>query len=161
MGATDTFSDRLMDLLKTWVAILFALYPAVVLTGVGWMIADGLLQGSIEGIERIPASVLFALEFGLVFGLPLALAFSILALPFLMLRRFVVGPRRPWLRPGYLAVALYGPAILVILGPGWSHDDGPMVWLYEAIALIATGIYVQLAATSGPFRRRYDQPIGD
>lgn len=142
---------RLLRLFRAWIVILVALYPAIVLTGAGWMIVASLAQGDAEGGRNIPAGVAIVLGFGLVLSLPMALAFSVLALPFLMLSRFVVGGRRPWLKPGYLAVVLYGPAIIAIECEGWRADQWPAIWFYETIALIATAIYVRLAKPMGLF----------
>jgi hypothetical protein len=129
-----------LRLFRAWTVILAALYPAIVLTGAGYVIVASLAQGDAAVVRTIPASLAMVLGFGLFLGVPMALAFSVLALPLLMLSRFVVGARRPWLKPGYLAVALYGPAIIAIVCEGWSADQWPAIWLYETIALIATAI---------------------
>jgi hypothetical protein len=135
-----TFAQRLSSLGHAWCLMMIALYPAILLAGVGWIVITGSLTA--EGRQTLAGAALVAVGIGVVLSIPLAFVFSLLALPFLMLRRFIVGPHAPYLRPGYLAVALYGPALLVLCG--WRAEDWQLPALYEAIALTATAIYVRL-----------------
>jgi hypothetical protein len=72
---------------------------------------------------------------------------------FLAFRRHIVGPRFPFFRLGYLAVAAVGPAVMALV----PLDPYPAAWLplsmtfYEVPALIGTLLYVALARRIGGF----------
>jgi hypothetical protein len=155
-------TDRRIRPLETffgaWGAILIALVPAsalgVLAFGAGILLWPG--QGGASGAQYLPLVIGAAATLAIPFGI----AFSLLALPFLPFRRWIVSERRPWLKPGYLAVALYGPAILIWTSDGrWSADLEAPAIVYEVIALAATLIYVPIARRMGLFPRK--APVGE
>jgi hypothetical protein len=141
--AARTYALRLV---RAWTTILIALFAATVLTGTVWILAVSLLSPGDGGLVNALSWLPFFLTMVALFGIVLSVIFSILAIPFLMLRRFIVSPRSPYLLPGYAAVALYGPALLILMEGRWDPQDWPACAAYEAIALIATLIYVRLDA---------------
>ena len=135
-----------LRLLRAWTTILVALFAATVLTGVVWILAISLLSPGDGGLVNALSWLPFFLTMLVLFGLVLSVICSVLAIPFLMLQRFIVSPRAPHLLPGYAAVALYGPALLILMEGRWDPQDWPACATYEVIALIATLIYVRLDA---------------
>ena len=142
---------RLDRLLRAWIAILLALYAATALTGLTLIVALSLRAPGDAGLAS--ALAWFPLWFVTVAicSIVFALIFAVLATPFLMLQRFIVGPQSPYLRPGYAAVALYGPALVILADGGWRPEDLNFCAMYEIIALVATLIYVRLASHLGLF----------
>ncbi|HLZ76008.1 hypothetical protein [Phenylobacterium sp.] len=139
-------------LFQAWIAILIALYPAILLSGLGWLLVIIVWSGGAQSLQTIQDGLLPALGIVLacaIYAIPLTIAFSLLALPFLVLRRFIVGPEFPYLRLGYIGVVLYGPAIVVALMGEWSSEAWLFIAPYETIALIATAFYVRLAQALG------------
>ena len=140
---------RAFHLLRSWLAILIALYAATFATGAGFLVALFLVS------TPLPAATFAALPVWLllvaIYGLFAALIFAVLATPFLMLQRFIVGSRAPYLRPGYAVVMVYGPALVVLFTGDWTATDWAICAAYEAVALIATLLYVRLAGAFALF----------
>ncbi len=130
-------------LFRAWLAILICLFPATLATFLGGsLISMALYGGGRAHGQSWLSAILVLLVFCGGFTIPVAIGSSVLALPFLLAQRFIVGPRAPWLRPGYLAVIAYGPALLLLAG--WETGEGRIAAYYEGIALIATLLYLPL-----------------
>jgi len=156
---TDRRPSALEGHVKAWFAVLVALYPATILGAV--VLVLGVVLSNPRGWSPGTGVSLFGvLAPGAIFAIPLSLIFSVLATPFLPFRGWIVRDKAPFLRPGYAAVALYGPAILLLMQGGQPQDDfaGTLV-AYEVIALTATGLYVPLARRLGLFPK--PPPIAD
>jgi len=82
-------------------------------------------------------------------SLPLVIVFSVLGIPLLLFQRRIVRSSFPFLRRGYLAVILYGPAVLALIY--LQGGQGYLLWsaLYELVAFVATITFVPLAIWFG------------
>jgi hypothetical protein len=136
--------DRTLRLIGSWFAIFIALYAATVLIATAGIAALTLLSPGDGGLPNALGWFVFLLVMVLLYSLIAAAIFSVLAIPFLMLQRFIVSPRPPYLQPGYAAVMFYGPALLALFDGGWDPDTWKFAAVYEAVALMATLLYVRL-----------------
>jgi len=76
--------------------------------------------------------------------LPVAL---LLATPLVLFHGFICRKQRPYLRPGYGLVVVYGPVLFLLLAAseGWSAGDAAFLSIgYEVAALLVTGVYILL-----------------
>jgi hypothetical protein len=145
MNTLAAIGDRARHLACAWMAILIGLYVALVLTGIAAFTVMVLLRPGDGGVANALRTLTVRVTIAVIGAIPLAIAFAILAIPLLMLRSFIVGPRPPHLQLGYAAVALYGPALLILFGEGWHPESWPFAIAYEVVALGATLIYIRLA----------------
>lgn len=93
------------------------------------------------GAGMIGQSVSGAIILGYVLCVPFGLAFAVLGSPFLLVWRSIVRPQAPYVRPGYLVVALYGPVLLALAGVA---NFLMAVAIYEFIAYFATVLFVRM-----------------
>jgi hypothetical protein len=148
MDIRPAFHRHLQHLVGAWLAILVALYGAIAGLAATGFIAMALLSAGEPDRWSLFGALAFCLALTVIAAIPLALAFSVLAIPFLMLQAWIVDPRPPYLRLGYIAVILYGPALLILIDHGWEPTSWPLLAAYEVTALLATALYLRLA---GPF----------
>jgi hypothetical protein len=141
---------RLERFFKAWLAILIGLLVATPIGAVAFFAWLDLRAGPYRvGFGSLASGTPTLLLFSLFY----AVWFTLLALPFVLVRNWIVGPRFPFLRPGYVAVTLYGAAFLALFRHGqFSPSDKAQLVIYELIALIATLTYVPVAGRFGLFK---------
>lgn len=133
-------------LTKAWAALLIALIPAVIAGATGFFLY-AVISGPQDGLQHhftVP-DMLGNWLLVCVLSLPLILGFAVLGAPLIPLQRWIVGPRFPFLRLGYLGVAAYGPLLLAVAYR--SGGEGLPLWcaLYEVVALVATALFIPMA----------------
>ncbi|RAK60872.1 hypothetical protein DJ021_14155 [Phenylobacterium hankyongense] len=131
--------------LRSWAALTLAMPCGYAIAGLSYYVVGlVLLHGDAANSEIL----VFAAWWGLA-----AVMFCLTAGPlFLLLRRHLVRPTFPFLRPGFVVAALVGPAVYV----AWLQQIEPgllvsSLMAYEVPLLIGTAIYVMLARAWGVF----------
>lgn len=129
-------------LLRSWFAILMGLSAALVVTTAGAAAVMDIASGSLPSLE---ARLIIVTLGAIVLAVPVAVVSALLALPLLAFRRLIVGAEPPYVRPGYVGVALFGPALMALLLRDWDPGVWVLIVPYEVTAFIAIAIYVRLA----------------
>lgn len=133
-----TFKVRLGRFLKAWLILGLVLIPAILAAVAGMALFPLNGQWSLTVVAT-------TLAMGLLYCVPLALAFSVLGAPFVALRRWIVAPDVPHVRAGYVGVVLYGPILLALVG--FAEDLRGFliaIGLYEVIAYLATVFFARV-----------------
>jgi len=153
----ETFTARLARFRKAWLVLWGALIAAILVAYAGLALFYALYPLPFSGWAMLLGGTI-------VVSVPLGLAFSILGLPLLPLRRWIITPNAPYIGPGYLGVAIYGPALLVLIGFAIAPEGFPtaryfaedpealtLMVIYELIAFLATMFFARIWRSLGMF----------
>lgn len=92
------------------------------------------------------------LAFAILYWPILGLFCALLGSPFLLFQGWIVKPQFPFLRWGYVAVAIYGPMLLVLWAWPWTDTSTYGILIaYEVVALAGTMLYARIGRSAGVF----------
>ena len=154
----DRLWRRAGKFLVHWIVLNMAIWPVVI--GLGLILSiPAAFAASDVGLGGL------LVGFSLVYGAGLGIFFSVLGAPFLLFQKWIVAPSFPYLRWGYLAVAAYGPLLLLIWAWSASRDWRMLLHttlIYEFVALVATVLSARIGRAGGLFddERRHKRVAG-
>lgn len=131
--------------------LAFALVVSVSAVGLVTMVGGALTTGAATTRDPNAAGLDWIL-IAVLYWPMLGLFCSVLGSPFLLFQNWIVKPHFPFLRWGYLAVAIYGPLLLVLWAWPWTDTSTYGILIaYEVVALAGTMLYASIGRSAGVF----------